>query len=1239
MRVPKNLFALFFRFFRLLLLAFILVIISDYIQAQQYIPKIIPPSPNAASLFKFTDVPVSTYTGTANVSVPIYTIQAKGLTVPISIDYHTGGIKLKDEAGWVGLGWALTAGGTISRTIMDEDDFGTNKSYFTTAVPQLAGDIRSDQNPGTTYTPVFGPYYSQFICNYLVNTTRGTEDFSTAFTGPIPPYDLEPDLFHYSFPGKSGSFIITRDKKVILQKQDNIKIAFEDNGNSFTITDEHGNVFYFSDKEYTQSATGALAPVVSSWYLTKITTQQQDVVDFHYTDDHTWTYVQPEYYETMGAFCSPTGYQKSNGAGTEYTNRTLTSIDFTEGQLTFSFDNVRADLQEGRKLNNIKLYSKNNGALNYQKEFDLTYSYFSNPTVTNDYEYKRLRLDAVQEVSGSISVPPYVFTYNEPQYQTSLLGKHSASVDHWGYFNGIGNSTFIPTMNIYYNPPSAFSPNPLPSIFAYNGANRNPDNNYMQAFSLNSVKYPTGGKTVFEYEANDYDPDQSRTGPANFPQVETVTIQSTLDIDKRQLTTGTIDLSHLTPVAAQGTGTINLQLLIAFRSSNNDGNVHYKNSNGLIYFKFKGPGMNLTQDLGFSNLTCNSQSPVCSVTLPLSISNIAGPYTWEGYIDPTVDIAYFQDIRVTFQYQEVKAIHDADKGIYFQLAGGLRIKSITDYADDNTIAKKRSYEYNYYDGAGKYSYGKLMVAPSYARYVTGVNGQGGPCNNLTLFGTSQSSLTGVFQGNIVGYDKVTEYLVNPNDNTNIGKTVYSYFNSPDSSFDYQGFRFSGLPDIGNFLNGSLSSKQVYANTPAGYQLVSETQNSYHTAGRKVFFSVRYQTPATGSNGYDGTKCISGSVVPYSEMVCFYPSIKSEWILLDSTKEITYGKYDPSKSITVTRRNYYDNPNHYMVTRMASDDSKNEKSVTKLTYPQDYIPNGSSNTGNTILDAMIDHNMVAEIIEKRDSIYSVVYPTGAVSGAELSIYSMLPSNIISLQKQYKLNVTTPVTGFQPFAINGNSTNQDGRHEQMVSFDRYDGANNIAQYTSVAGPVVSVIWDYAKHYPICETKNATLDNIAYTSFEAGGTGNWSFTAGMQQGGVTGNSCYSLQTGTIVKTGLTATTTYIVSYWTTNGAALSIAGTTGAIVQGKTVNGFTYFEHKVTGVTQVTVPQATGLIDELRLYPADAQMNTYTYSPIIGITSQCSANNSISYYIYDELGRLKVVKDEDGNIIKTIKYNYKR
>ncbi|HUB59237.1 MAG TPA: hypothetical protein VL978_00970, partial [Puia sp.] len=62
------------------------IFFSVRLQAQlssnaQYVPSYISPSPNAAALMKFSDIPVSPYTGTADVTVPIYTIQAKGVSV------------------------------------------------------------------------------------------------------------------------------------------------------------------------------------------------------------------------------------------------------------------------------------------------------------------------------------------------------------------------------------------------------------------------------------------------------------------------------------------------------------------------------------------------------------------------------------------------------------------------------------------------------------------------------------------------------------------------------------------------------------------------------------------------------------------------------------------------------------------------------------------------------------------------------------------------------------------------------------------------------------------------------------------------------------------------------------------------------------------------------------------------------------------------------------------------------
>jgi YD repeat-containing protein len=81
-------------------------------------------------------------------------------------------------------------------------------------------------------------------------------------------------------------------------------------------------------------------------------------------------------------------------------------------------------------------------------------------------------------------------------------------------------------------------------------------------------------------------------------------------------------------------------------------------------------------------------------------------------------------------------------------------------------------------------------------------------------------------------------------------------------------------------------------------------------------------------------------------------------------------------------------------------------------------------------------------------------------------------------------------------------------------------------------------------------------------------------------------------------------------------------------------------------ITVDEATQLVfnstgnilfDELRIYPVDAQMESYTYEPLVGMTSMNDANGRITYFEYDEAGRLKLKRDHEGNILEAFEYNY--
>src|SRR6185295_12262355 len=82
-----------------------------------------PTTPEGAALGKYGDIPVSYHTGVPSVEIPIYTIPLRSFSLPISISYHAGGIRVDEVASRVGLGWVLNAGGSISINTKSKSDF------------------------------------------------------------------------------------------------------------------------------------------------------------------------------------------------------------------------------------------------------------------------------------------------------------------------------------------------------------------------------------------------------------------------------------------------------------------------------------------------------------------------------------------------------------------------------------------------------------------------------------------------------------------------------------------------------------------------------------------------------------------------------------------------------------------------------------------------------------------------------------------------------------------------------------------------------------------------------------------------------------------------------------------------------------------------------------------------------------------------------------------------------------
>ncbi len=65
--------------------------------------------------------------------------------------------------------------------------------------------------------------------------------------------------------------------------------------------------------------------------------------------------------------------------------------------------------------------------------------------------------------------------------------------------------------------------------------------------------------------------------------------------------------------------------------------------------------------------------------------------------------------------------------------------------------------------------------------------------------------------------------------------------------------------------------------------------------------------------------------------------------------------------------------------------------------------------------------------------------------------------------------------------------------------------------------------------------------------------------------------------------------------------------------------------------------GLYTTLRTAHADKLITTYTYYPNKGLRTVTDPNGRTTYYTYDGFDRLKDIKDQEGNIIKSYQYNF--
>jgi hypothetical protein len=1147
---------------------YFLCLLSTFsVEAQQLdptkIPDIIPPSPNAAELGRYGNMNIGLITGSANVSIPLLTLE-NGL-VPVSIAYNTTGIKVDQIATRAGLGWILNAGGVITRTMISKQD-----------------EISTRLNPD----------FSQF------NETlyKNLQDI----VHPSLLKETEPDIFAYNFEGNSGKFVLDATNKVVQLQAKNLKIDFTNIGqasSTFTITTSDGTKYIFQTIELTRSysqiygnplePTSLLVP--TAWYLTKIVLTNSEEITFNYANDIldypvgvSEVFKNPirpaDQCALNGCSSLPTTTLTRNAVYAQ--SKRLTSISYKKSAVIFTYAD-RTDIIGDKLISSIQL--KNNNSL--IKQFDLIYAYALSSMSANYYFQipelrKRPFLQAlIEKGSNGIEVRKHQFTYNDIN---GLPHRLSFSQDIYGYYNGKTNSShFVPIPQDIQDQ----------ADFPLATADRDPDFNYAAKGALTSVKYPTGGKDSIIYEANMAM--TSKDMPETYSTVS-ATIQGTPTPDWYATAASSPFIIHDSLIAY--VNKVYLSGGIMAMSSTDD---PPSSAEDFMQVEIKKSSDNSTvwgRKFKYGENTNNEIINVLS----------AGVY-------------YYIKITVLQTNSGVRRYHAnlkyVSKGPYITyepgITGGIRVQRILT-SDNLGNTQIKRYYYTYLNNLSKSSGWVRKPTFKIDEEICTVT-QCGPatfptmiyCKSRYMFSSSLINLF-IFGQHHVNYDNVIESI--GGDNYEAGGIEHAYHVVPEGL---------GKPVIGQYF--ILGTKNSYT---AHLHGLEKSTRYFKKTGNDII-TVKYESHSYKIDTSLGKDIIAYEVrkrydhplnhlllTGYDVQRYFY---QSRWTIRTSTKSVEYNNNGSDSMITVQNFSY-NNPYHKQLTEINTINSQLDDIKIVKKYPHDLITLNRDPYG--YYQQMVSKNIVSPVIEEIHSVKN-----SQIKKIITNYYNPYPNFYLPRTVEIQRKKTDPL-------------------ETRLNFVSYDNKANIAAIVKDDGPIMSYLWGYQQTYPIASCTNADIAQITYSSFEPDASGNWNgiITGNISSNySVTGSTSY-LQTGfSLSRPGMTAGTGYFVSYWTRNTSAYSVAGTqTGYPKKGRTVNGWTYYEHLVFGVTTITV-SGSGYIDELRAYPKNAQMSTFTYDPFKGKTSECDPNNIITYYEYDNFQRLTLVRDMDKNIIRKICYDY--
>ena len=1192
---------------------------------------------------------VNLQTGSAVFSIPMFNWKdnKSQLNSSVALSYNSGnGLKISDVPSNVGQGWNLAAGGVIVRMQVGEPD-----------------DQQANPGNGSSLD------ISRYPAGYMYASTPAANGCPTALTR-YPIYrgqnhmytlnnsmqeDKQLDYFSFQFNGKTGLFVLdvvnhvgvslglNKMKITYVTDQTMVSQGIRTTITSFSIQDEDGLIYKFATHGLTkelhvdfcdpkltkpgaqptfkgqhayhqmgfENASLTNPYIIGSWYLSEVDdplTGRKIIFNYPYTRSINAI-------AGLDMSCNYTNdYVIISHKKSISSTPALGSITYPDGHVvTLNYGAARADLNGDYVLSSVDVAYQGR----YLSRYLLKTSYFIRnrygiPSSGQQSSAARLCLQSVTKLGPDLKEdsPPYIFDY----YLSSGSGQTDDFVpppffyarDIWGFYNGnyskpynnditnsaipvLGTNTDLNTMNYYQLKGLCLINQSAPGqVFL------NPKPNYAKNGLLRQIIYPTGGTLTYDYEQNT----GVLTSGGSEVTVGGVHVKSTSSTDGGHSNgcNTAIVTNYSFTLNGPGTGSSlwGLEMPLNQISSSShyqseDKRWHYKFPFGECYWNYAYPGiLSAMEAVGLTDL----QKFMQAIGPALGIISI---------VTDVVDV-----LTVALGSTGVLAW----AAVIVDIIGGLLAVGITCFSGNNS--KDNSYTVFYNSDLNGAS-----PLPAQFKRVEVTESPGANGKTIQKFTSDEDYPVWVPAGanpNLSTRQRFAPWAYGLlKEHTTLdatGNMVKQLINK----YDYNAHWCNVPPDtIYKKCCNVDSCTQSMLKYPLG--LLSTKCTIKHTTSQR---NTDWQNNA--GNVYITSSSGDMAVDTYD----FYTG----QVELDTVLVRDYKQNDPTKYVENMTQYYYNSYYNFNASTIVTTESNGKSLYKVLHYTSDY-----PTSTNAAVVALKQNNIVNRVMSEA----TYLLPTFAMLGENVTEYTRLIGGDIvpsrALQQRFSDVSTYPSRQY----YNPDNPSNASIYKVTKQFS-YDANGNPSGIKDEGGRAVANIFDYNDKYVVAVVANAdaVLDKPAYTSFETSSLGGWTLTgsgaASTNANAITGTRTFTFSGGSL-SARLNTAKEYTMSCWAT--AGLTVTGG-GVIKSGPVINGLTYYEFDIPQGNSVVVLSGTATVDELRLYPKTATMKTLTYDPILGKTSECDENNRVIYYEYDNLGRLKFIKDENHYALKMYEYN---